>query len=259
MKMLRDTRGASLMFILAITFLLLSIGVSVLTAAGLNFGATAAQRDRSQLDIYVSGMERVMQLVIDEEEDATGGLTRPISDARTLVGLILYEVLESAVPKREGSHYETGSIQLSSREGIDTITLPSASNAAGEELLGNVDYDVVISWNMTVSVPELMRCFRSVDVFGDVEIDRCELFAVGISGFISSRVTTIYTNPSGNVYTMTTITTYKLDEVKAEEINACLFPNVCNRNSYMGTSEINNLIITNLPQRSFIQHEKGIS
>ena len=256
--MLRDTRGASLLFILAITFLLLSLGVSVLTAAGLNFGATAAQRDRSQLDIYASSMERVVKVIIEEEEDNISGLSRPVNDSRTLVGLILHDVLTAAVPQGEGSHYITGSMPLSTRAGIETIKLPDPTDLSGENLLGNVEYDVVVSWTMSVRVPRLVRCVRNIDPFGDIEADPCMLFVVEMGGMISVTVTTTYASHSGSVNTMTTITTYMLDEVKVEELDTCAFPNTCNRPAVMGTFEINNLRVTNLPQRSIIQHEKGI-
>jgi len=63
---LRSKSGASLIFVLASMLLLIAIGVSAVTAAGYNRGAGLIQRDRNQLGLYVSSMERTIHSSIME-------------------------------------------------------------------------------------------------------------------------------------------------------------------------------------------------
>jgi len=70
MRVLRDKAGASLIFVLAAMLLLMALGVSAITAAGYNFSAGLTQRDRSQLNLYVSSMEQTIHASL--VEDVTG-------------------------------------------------------------------------------------------------------------------------------------------------------------------------------------------
>jgi hypothetical protein len=62
-----DKKGITLLFVLGIMLLLLSLSVSVFTAAGLSLGAVNAQRQRTQLYMYASSMERVIMAALDGE------------------------------------------------------------------------------------------------------------------------------------------------------------------------------------------------
>ncbi|MCL1862445.1 MAG: hypothetical protein FWF78_02635 [Defluviitaleaceae bacterium] len=63
-KILKQKSGISLIFVLAIMLVLLTVSVSAFTAAGLGMGAYAAQRDRNQLNMYASSMERTIRSAI---------------------------------------------------------------------------------------------------------------------------------------------------------------------------------------------------
>jgi len=66
MKALKNKQGVSLIFVLVSLLLLMALGVSVLTAAGLSHGAVNTQRFRNQLNMYAGSMERVLaELLID--------------------------------------------------------------------------------------------------------------------------------------------------------------------------------------------------
>jgi len=81
---LRDKAGISLIFVLAVMLLLMAIGVSAITAAGYNYGAGLAQRDRNQLELYTSSMERTIH------SSLLKGITgETILSADSLRGLIL--------------------------------------------------------------------------------------------------------------------------------------------------------------------------
>jgi hypothetical protein len=64
---LRDKRGASMLFVLAAMLLLMAIGVSALTAAGANFGAAVDKRNENQLNLYVNSMELTLIKALENE------------------------------------------------------------------------------------------------------------------------------------------------------------------------------------------------
>ena len=89
-RVLRSNAGASLIFVLASMLLLMAIGVSAITAAALNHGAVLVQRDRNQLNLYISSMERTMRAALLETEP---GATLDI--ANTFTGRFLREAYMS--------------------------------------------------------------------------------------------------------------------------------------------------------------------
>ncbi|MCL2002842.1 MAG: hypothetical protein FWG72_02420 [Oscillospiraceae bacterium] len=66
--MIRNRRGASMLFVLAAMLLLMAIGVSALTAAGANLGAAASARAENQLNLYVNSMELTLRELINQDE-----------------------------------------------------------------------------------------------------------------------------------------------------------------------------------------------
>jgi uncharacterized protein (UPF0333 family) len=70
-SILKSESGISLIFVLAFMFLLLALGVSVLTAAGNSHRSVLAQRDRSQLTLYANSMEHVIHAALEEEGENT--------------------------------------------------------------------------------------------------------------------------------------------------------------------------------------------
>jgi len=87
MRVLRDKSGVSLIFVLAAMLLLMAIGVSVITAAGFNLGAGFAQRDRNQLEMFASSMERTIRAMLMESE--TG---EPVLDTHGLSARIMRDI-----------------------------------------------------------------------------------------------------------------------------------------------------------------------
>jgi len=79
---LRDKKGLSLIFVLAAMLLLLALGVSVLTAAGLSNRAVHAKDAANQRALYMESMSRVMYAVLDAEgpESLTEYLIKSIYD-----------------------------------------------------------------------------------------------------------------------------------------------------------------------------------
>ena len=271
MKVLRNTRGASLMFVLAITFLLLAIGMSTITAAGMTLGVTAAQRHRSQLEIYVSSMERVLKEAIEQDESLTGLALDSIGSSKTMVGLILYDVLKKAIPEGAGTETWEGYWMLDTAS--NTISLPSSLE--GDPLVNNVGYEVRVAWDMSVRVPELERCVRhsiyEYDDEGnpgdeiDFWIDPCILFEVEVNGYITVTITTTYTTPSDSKLSMRTVMEYRLDEeVIIAEGNdpPCThdpeegYEDECGRPNTISEQDISKMQIQNLPARSLEKHEK---
>jgi hypothetical protein len=70
---LKNNSGASLLFVLAVMFLLLSIGASVLLAAGAGRGALARQAEHNQLMLLDESVQRnIMHSLQSPEEDSLG-------------------------------------------------------------------------------------------------------------------------------------------------------------------------------------------
>jgi len=84
MRVLRNNSGVSLIFVLASMLLLMAIGISAITAAGLSHGASYMKRDRNQLDLFAGSMERTIKAAL--EADISGA---PVSNSRSLGGAIL--------------------------------------------------------------------------------------------------------------------------------------------------------------------------
>jgi len=79
------------MFVLATMLLMLAIGISTLTASGLSAGSVLAQRDRNQLNLYASSMERTILAALHiEEHPSPDIMTDTLDDVDTLGDWILW-------------------------------------------------------------------------------------------------------------------------------------------------------------------------
>ncbi|MCL2499917.1 MAG: hypothetical protein FWE90_06220 [Defluviitaleaceae bacterium] len=64
-----NCKGISLLFVLAIMLLLMALGISALTAAGLSHRAVLQQEERNRFNLLVSSMERVMFDVLQNGDE----------------------------------------------------------------------------------------------------------------------------------------------------------------------------------------------
>ena len=79
-KILKNSSGITMLFVLGAMLFLLVIGVSVFTASGLSLGAVEAQRARNQLDMYVSSMERVIFESLNRVVASGASISAPVDD-----------------------------------------------------------------------------------------------------------------------------------------------------------------------------------
>jgi hypothetical protein len=68
MKPLMNQRGISLIFVLAFMLLLMALGISAFTAAGMSHRAVLAQRERNRFTLYADSVERVVQGAVQTHE-----------------------------------------------------------------------------------------------------------------------------------------------------------------------------------------------
>ena len=199
MRVLREKKGASMIFVLAAMLLLMAIGVSAITAAGYNYNAGLAQSGRSQLDLYVSSMERTIHGAL--MEDTTG---QAVISSQELSGLILRDAYLSGPGKYTGSYTFTPSLP-------DSL---------------DVTYTIEVTANMDVDIYPPVPVMRADPIMGDdplnpdgpqivtdyvyTQVDRSPQTA-RISGKISVTQTTEYNAPApvARQLRMATITTYQ--------------------------------------------------
>jgi hypothetical protein len=211
-KAFQDKSGVSLMFVLAIMLLLMAIGISVVTAAGQNFGASLAQRDRNQLDLYVSSMERTLRAVLVE---SAVGETMSGSTVDSMTGRILREAYQNVYPSTTGSYNVN-------------MTLSSESPD------GDAEYDIVITGTIYVTITLPVETWEYITDDPDdpdaepvlVLVSRTPLSATA-SGTINVMLTTRYEAPvrgaftpntGGGLLSTRTVTTYRYNGAVIEEL-----------------------------------------
>ena len=173
MRVLRDKAGASLIFVLAAMLLLMALGVSAITAAGYNFSASLTQRNRSQLNLYVSSMEQTIHFSL------TGDVTDEyIVSVESLGGWFLKE----AYLLGDG-HHVINNIPL-------TITQPN---------------DLDISYSAVISAQMYVTIIPGIDIDGALSEEMAT-----IDGGIVIALETIYAPAafSGEPLHTTTVITY---------------------------------------------------
>ena len=74
MKVLKNNSGASILFVLAITFLLLAIGVSVLIAAAAGRGAMVRQMKHNQFRLLDNSIHNTIMYSLQQKNDADNSL-----------------------------------------------------------------------------------------------------------------------------------------------------------------------------------------
>jgi len=212
MRVMRDKTGSSLVFVLAVMLLLMAIGVSVFTVAGLHLGAQLDARDRNQHDLYVSSMERTIKAALEATEPK-GAL---IGDARTLSGWIIRDAITGIVAGKPVAPGQKSPVNVNLVMNTD---VPDGINA---------EYTIEISGTIYVQTSPYQR-YKSyleyaaeggVDTTGDDKPDRpATPLTMTVRGEIAVRQTTRYGAPdtmmanmdSGGAAVVTTETTYRFD------------------------------------------------
>jgi type II secretory pathway pseudopilin PulG len=77
-----NNKGISLIFVLAIMLMLMALGISALTAAGLSHRAVLKQEERNRFAILSNSMERVMLDVLQNEGEITESIFRLLYERR---------------------------------------------------------------------------------------------------------------------------------------------------------------------------------
>ena len=81
LSIIKNRQGISLIFVLAFMLLLLMLGVSALTAAGLSFRAVLRQQMRNQGILYMESMNLVVQSALDDDRPGEETMTEIILSA----------------------------------------------------------------------------------------------------------------------------------------------------------------------------------
>ena len=213
MKILREKTGMSLIFVLAAMMLLMVVGVSVITAASLSFGANLAGRDRNQLELYVSSMERTVRAALVEDP-----FDNPIEDpyddaipgARTLGGWILRE----AYQRGPGRHTIDFPITLGVPEGCGAAYTVGISASMNVQIIEPVIETV---WEEVWGAdPEGLDGEENIIDYVEVVVGRSAQRAM-INGTVTVTQSTEYQTPSGARLSMTTKVTYRYSGGLIEE------------------------------------------
>ena len=197
-RLLSDKSGVSLIFVLAVMLLLMAIGVSAITAAGLNFGAGVVQSERTQLSMYVSSMERTVKAMLEENDSGVS-----LSGVQTLAG----RLLKSAYGNGGGLYIIAG----------NAVTMTADSPD------GNAKYEITLTGSLNVQIREPYDLTDWIEDPEDPEAPPIEVFAgrteqsARINGEVTVTQTTTFTSPGGKVLSMTTVTVYSYSEGEIEE------------------------------------------
>lgn len=213
MKALQNQNGMSLLFVLAVMLLLLALGVSALTAAGLNFGAGTAQRERSQLHLYAHSMERVIRAALENSEEQS---ETALVDAETLGGWIMRDVLFTENAAGFWEWRDEFAPVFNAPIGTTAIPAPILIELSGfsvsSEKFG-AEYEIEVFGAMTVQVSPYRRYF--VDMYWVPH--NAMRFEATVTGQATIRLTTRFTTPGGSVLTSVTETVYSLVDASAAE------------------------------------------
>ena len=141
-KFINNRSGASMLLVLSVMLMLMAIGVSALTAAGLNHGASIAQRSRAQNELLVSSMERTVKAALDAVPASVESLVNP----STLTGRILSEIDWSVPDFGPGGSFVTYPYDHG-------FGFTMTADAPGD----NITYDFEVSIRLTVQAFPYVR------------------------------------------------------------------------------------------------------
>jgi len=202
MKLLKNKSGLSLIFVLAVMLLLLALGVSALTAAGLSQGAGRAQRERNQLEMYVTSMEHTIlhALQVYYDQDTDSFVWGPIGE------WIAKEAFDELLYENQGIIFGAG-IAL-----VPVQSFPSDLLHFEGVGIGNAEFDIRIRGRATATQIGTFDRFVPGSLFVS-QIDATAL-RVDIESLISVTITTRLL--TGGLST-TTETVFRLDGMRFVE------------------------------------------
>ena len=211
---LKSKKGASLVLVVAVMFFLLALSTAAFTAAGINRGAGQAQRDRNQLELYASSMERTVRYALEQGWAIEDADVESLGD--TLGGVLLLEVYKN----RFDPAYTDGTILVDMTIASDDIGVPSAFS-------GQVKYTIHITSASAANTETFYfidnpRDSCEVDIDGFVLHDYCVPRSVLMSGELRVTITTVYDIPAEDTLpresiSMETATTYRISGIRIEE------------------------------------------
>ena len=231
-KVLRNKSGFSLIFVLASMLLLLAIGVSAVTAAGYNHGAGLAQRDRNQLEMYVSSMERTIHSAL--MQDITG---MSVVGTNTLRGMVLRDAY------REKENHEIDTYNYCYYKYAETYDLDVE---IPDDI--NVFYTIRVEVDINVQIYLHLEKYEWDDLAEDTVLSEYSTEHVQMDGTVKVYLTTVDNEPlmQNRRSSTSTITTYYFTGVIILEQN----------DSFDISFNLNNMIIDDPGNWKVDKHEK---
>ncbi|MCL2617599.1 MAG: hypothetical protein FWD98_00955 [Defluviitaleaceae bacterium] len=234
MKVLRSKSGITLLFVLGTMMLLLSLGVSALTAAGLAFGARFAKQDRNQLELFVGSSEHTLLAALDNELIPMADSNAPTRIGSFITRDVVYQFFNgvttaggdviippaidpNAYMRHPATINEAGFFPIASRAYEVTpitfnVTAPFVPpNPDGTAVLSQT---VTITGTMNVEGSSFVRRHRVPypnwpdPPFPEMPapIPPQPLYVTITTGMITASLTTIYTTPRDTMQVVTLIT-----------------------------------------------------
>ena len=176
MKLARDKKGASLIFVLAAMMLLMAIGLSALTAAGMNRSAANEQRERLRNELYASSMERTVKSALGQ---TAGNEKIAISSSLTENRSLTRRMLSDAYQNEKAGLYN---INMT----LETWS-PDGERFFSIKILGNLnvwisDYEIITIYvdvevtdpddpdvSIIISVPEVLGRTEVTAIINDIQ------------------------------------------------------------------------------------------
>jgi len=258
MKVMRDKAGISLIFVLAAMWLLMALGVSAITAAGMNVGAGVAQRDRNQLELYASSMERTVKAAFDGAADKNGGNTVVYNindDADTLGRLILREAFNKSFFADDSSGFiappESGDeMQYEYTLDTDIFSFTPVITVDSEDI--EAVYHIEINGEVCFKTYPYKRYKKIYDKY----VMAGEEYATPLTAMIAANEivvtqTTEYPAPGGEHLSKTTETTYRYEGGYLVELWEPDGPDL----EYRDVLSVDNILIRDPDKWKVIKHE----
>ena len=187
--------------------MLMALGVSALTAAGLNFGVSLAQNHQNQLNLYSSIMDRTIRAAMEADPiiaDLLADLPTavPISDAYTLgsqiIAAVLFEFFYYMATEDEDEDEDEEYEINWGRYEITWTTDFYISLHSDISGIDGLEHEIIIRPRLIVSTNEFSRGPTATR------------FYAWVSGDVVIEQTTKFTPPDGQVIYVVTRTIYEL-------------------------------------------------
>ena len=193
MKVLKNNSGISLIFVLAAMLMLMALGVSALTAAGLNFGVNIEQSHRNQLNLYSSSMNRTIRAAME----ATPVVDVPLDDADTFGSQIIAAVFAEF-------------FNATSINGVDEIDWTTPDDFyifVRSDISGDTSTNLIVKPMLSINTNQFSRSLVPPLPLPAVNATR---FHAWVSGEIIIEQTTTFNPAVGSEISLRTRTVYRL-------------------------------------------------